>query len=252
MTYQIYEPLYAYHYLKRPYELIAEGGARGGRSRTTSTRTASACPTRPTPSRLPRACTTSRSNRASGLRRIRRWPRDEQGKLRYHAMTREQLGDKRSPLEFEHQGTRELTAEDYEYALKRHATPRIETPIYGIFSEYVIGLKEYRKLIAEENKKLLAGLPRGPSRQAFSRLPQVAACEGVKAIDKQTLRIRIKGKYPQWKYWLAMTFTAPLPWEADAFYAQPGMADNSLSLNQWPVGTGTVHDDRVRAGPAAS
>jgi len=26
--------------------------------------------------------------------------------------------------------------------------------------------------------------------------------------------------------------------EADAFYAQPGMAENGLSLNQWPVGTG--------------
>ena len=37
---------------------------------------------------------------------------------------------------------------------------------------------------------------------------------------------------------MAMTFVAPIPWEADAFYAQPGMADNGLSLNQWPVGTG--------------
>ena len=35
-----------------------------------------------------------------------------------------------------------------------------------------------------------------------------------------------------------MTFIAPVPWEADAFYAQPGMADEGLSLNQWPVGTG--------------
>ena len=37
---------------------------------------------------------------------------------------------------------------------------------------------------------------------------------------------------------MAMTFMAPMPWEADAFYAQPGMADNGLSLDQWPVGTG--------------
>ena len=35
-----------------------------------------------------------------------------------------------------------------------------------------------------------------------------------------------------------MTFTAPVPWEADAFYAQPGMAANGLSLDLWPVGTG--------------
>jgi hypothetical protein len=37
---------------------------------------------------------------------------------------------------------------------------------------------------------------------------------------------------------MAMPFMAPVPWEADAFYAQAGMTDNGLSLNQWPVGTG--------------
>ena len=35
-----------------------------------------------------------------------------------------------------------------------------------------------------------------------------------------------------------MTFMAPVPWEADAFYAQPGMAEASLTLDTWPVGTG--------------
>ena len=29
-----------------------------------------------------------------------------------------------------------------------------------------------------------------------------------------------------------------MPWEADAFYAQPGFAGKNLSLNFWPVGTG--------------
>ena len=50
--------------------------------------------------------------------------------------------------------------------------------------------------------------------------------------------MRIKGRYPQWNYWMAMTFMAPVPWEADAFYAQPGMAAASLTLDTWPVGTG--------------
>ena len=35
-----------------------------------------------------------------------------------------------------------------------------------------------------------------------------------------------------------MTFLAPVPWEADAFYAQPGMAAVGLRLDTWPVGTG--------------
>ena len=29
-----------------------------------------------------------------------------------------------------------------------------------------------------------------------------------------------------------------MPWEADAFYAQPGMAERALTLDVWPVGTG--------------
>ncbi len=61
---------------------------------------------------------------------------------------------------------------------------------------------------------------------------------GVQALDDHTLRIRVIGKYPQFKYWLAMTFVAPIPWEAERFYHQPGMAEQGLSLNTWPVGTG--------------
>jgi ABC-type transport system substrate-binding protein len=37
---------------------------------------------------------------------------------------------------------------------------------------------------------------------------------------------------------MQLTFMAPVPWEADAFYAQPGMAEKNLSLDVWPVGTG--------------
>jgi ABC-type transport system substrate-binding protein len=46
------------------------------------------------------------------------------------------------------------------------------------------------------------------------------------------------GKYPQFKYWLAMTFFSPIPWEAEKFYSQPGMVEKNLTLNYWPVGTG--------------
>jgi ABC-type transport system substrate-binding protein len=235
-TYQIYEPLYAYHYLKRPYELIP--------------RTAESVVTPyyldKDGKRLPDDAPVERIAESVYDIKIKRgilyaphpaFAKDEQGNHRYLSLTREQLGDKRSPWDFEHQGTRELTADDYVYTLKRHATPRTEAPIFGIFSEYVIGLKEYRKLILEENAKLLKGLPEDRRDKPFLDFRKWDL-PGVQALDRYTLRIRIKGKYPQWKYWLAMTFTAPLPWEADAFYAQPGMADNSMSLNQWPVGTG--------------
>jgi len=62
---------------------------------------------------------------------------------------------------------------------------------------------------------------------------------GVKAIDRHTYRIRIRGKYPQFVYWLAMPFFAPMPWEAERFYSQRGMNEGrNLTLDWYPVGTG--------------
>ncbi len=43
------------------------------------------------------------------------------------------------------------------------------------------------------------------------------ALSGVEVLDSHTLKIRVVGKYPQFKYWLAMTFFSPIPWEVDAF-----------------------------------
>jgi ABC-type transport system substrate-binding protein len=39
-------------------------------------------------------------------------------------------------------------------------------------------------------------------------------------------------------YWLAMPFFAPVPPEADRFYAQPGMSEKSITLDWYPIGTG--------------
>ena len=64
------------------------------------------------------------------------------------------------------------------------------------------------------------------------------AMEGVEVLDRYRYRIRVKGKYPQLVYWLAMPFFAPMPWEADLFYSQPGMKKRNITLNWYPVGTG--------------
>jgi oligopeptide transport system substrate-binding protein len=62
--------------------------------------------------------------------------------------------------------------------------------------------------------------------------------QGVKKIDDYTFTITIKGLYPQFNYWLAMPFFAPIPWEAERFYAEPDMDDRNLGLGWYPVGTG--------------
>ena len=62
--------------------------------------------------------------------------------------------------------------------------------------------------------------------------------DGLEVVDDYTYRIKIKGKYPQFAYWLAMPFFAPIPWEADLFYSQPGLIQKNLTLDWFPVGTG--------------
>jgi ABC-type transport system substrate-binding protein len=235
-TYNIYEPLYAYDYLKRPYTLVPKTALEVARPRFFDKAG------NPLPEDAPGELV------AESVHEVRIRPgilfaphpafaKDGQGRYLYHALKPGEIGDRRSPLDFEHQGTRELVAEDYVYALKRHTTTRITTPIAGIFSEYVIGLKDYGALVKAEDAKLRQGLDAAALDKPFLDFRRWPLA-GVSAPDKHTLRVRIAGKYPQWKYWMAMTFVAPVPWEADAFYAQPGMAANALSLDTWPVGTG--------------
>ncbi len=235
-TYQIYEPLYGFHYLKRPFVLMPKTAVEIVK------------PTYLDASGKPLPDTTPGDQIAESVYDIRIKPgilfqphpafaKDEQGRYLYHALKPGALGDRRTPLDFEKTGTRELVAEDYVYALKRHATTRITTPIYGIFSEYVVGLKAYGPMVKEEDRKLMAGRDPSSPDKPFLDFRQWPLA-GATAPEKHLLRIRIKGKYPQWNYWMNMTFTAPVPWEADAFYAQPGMAAVGLTLDVWPVGTG--------------
>ena len=235
-TYQIYEPPYGYHYLMRPFKLIPKAAMEVA-TPTYLDKDGKVLPADAPGELVAESVYDIRIKPGILFQPHPAFAKDEQGRHRYHAMKPGELGERRTPLDFEHSGTRELVADDYVYALKRHATTRITTPIYGIFSEYVLGLKEYGQLIRAEDEKLRAGLD--PASQDkpfldFRRWPLV----GASAPEKHLLRIRIKGKYPQWNYWMSMTFMAPVPWEADAFYAQPGMAAVGLTLDTWPVGTG--------------
>ena len=235
-TYQIYEPPYGYHYLKRPFELVPKAAEAVAQPHYIDKHG------RPLPADAPAADIAESVYDVHIKPGILFQPHpafavDVQGRHVYHSMKPGELGDRRSPWQFEQLGTRELVADDFVYAIKRHATTRVTTPIYGIFAEYVLGLKEYGETIKAEDAKLRAGLSPASLDKPFLdfRRWQLA---GATAPEKHLLRIRIKGKYPQWNYWMAMAFLAPLPWEADAFYAQPGMAFHGLSLDRWPVGTG--------------
>ena len=239
-TYAVYEPPLKYHYLKRPYELIPR----------TLTQMPEVAYFDQAGKKLPASAPSERIAQTVFTLNVQpgilyqphpAFAKDAQGKLLYHALTEEDLKDKRTPYDFAQKGTRELTAHDYAYAIKRLATPRVKSPAFGFLSEKIVGLADYGKKIKAFNESLKTGKSAreiGP----FGHLPWIDFREhelpGVEVLDDHTLQIRVIGKYPQFKYWLAMTFFAPIAWEVDAFYSQPGMVRKNLIANTWPVGTG--------------
>ena len=234
-TYSIYEPLYGYHYLKRPYELVPRAASSIDAPRYLD------ADGNTLPDDAPGEEVAISEYDIAIQPGIEFQPhpafaKDSDDAHRYWPMDRSDIEGRFSMSDFAHTGSRELTAHDYVYALKRLASPRVVSPIFGLLSGHIEGMQEYGQRLREQDEK-------ARSEQGSNiRLPWLDLRKenfsGVQALDDHTIRIRVQGKYPQFKYWLAMTFTAPVPWEADRFYHQPGMAEQNLSLNTWPVGTG--------------
>jgi ABC-type transport system substrate-binding protein len=133
--------------------------------------------------------------------------------------------------DFAKTGTRPVIAADYAYQIKRLVHPQLNSPIAGVMTQYIVGLKDYAAALQAEAKAHpgeFLDLNRYP-------LP------GVEVVDKSTYRITIHGKYPQFSYWLAMPFFSPMPQEAEHFYAQAGMRERNFTLDWWPVGSGPYY-----------
>ena len=203
-TRQILEPPLQYHYLKRPYELITLTAAE-----------------LPKPKEIEGGKFTVYEIRIRPGIRYQPHPAFVEEN---HALSAERIKKLKAPYDLP-LGTRELVAEDYVYQIKRLAHPRLHSPIFGLMAEYIVGLPEF----AEKLKKLNA--PGWIDLRSH-------ALEGVEEVDRYTYRVTLKGRYPQFVYWLAMPFFAPIPWEAEKFFHQPGMERRNFTLDWWPVGTG--------------
>ena len=241
-TYSVYEPLLGYQYLKRPYTL--EG------------RAAVDVPVpqyldadgKPLPEDAPTdaiktSVYTFKLKPGTMYQPHPALAKNANGKFLYQNLTSDEIRGKYSirdfPLDKAAVSTREATAADFEYEIKRLASPYVTTPVplYNQLNQFIIGLKDLgEKLKAERNAALKTRDPRD-QYLPWRDLREVSL-PGVRAIDDHTLEIKVIGKYPQFKFWLAMTMFVPIPWEADRFYAQRGMVDNALGFNSWPIGTG--------------
>ena len=235
-TYSVYEPLYRFHYLKRPYEIVPRVAEAIAVPRYFD-KAGNELPADARGEDIAEAVYDIKIKRGVRYAPHPAFTRDANGKYRYHSLSADESAGKRTPFDFADPGTRELTAHDYVYSIRRLATPRIKSASYSLMAEHIVGLKEYGDTIAAADKELRTGLDPASRDLPFLDFRKYDLA-GAQALDDYTLRIRLKGKYPQFKYWLSMPFFAPVPWEADAFYAQSGFAGKNLSLNFWPVGTG--------------
>ena len=239
-TYAVYEPPLKYHYLKRPYELEPRTLTEMPKVKFLG-QAGQEVPAQTPADQISESVFELKIQPGILYQPHPAFAKTPEGQSRYLSLKESEIDGKRRPYDFELMGTRELVAEDYAYAIKRLATPRIKSPSFGFLSEKIVGLTDYGKKIKSFNESLKAGKS-AKELGVFGHLPwldfRAHDLPGVEVVDAHTLRIRVIGKYPQFKYWLAMTFFAPIPWEVDAFYAQEGMSRRNLNPDTWPVGTG--------------
>jgi ABC-type transport system substrate-binding protein len=224
---QIYEPPLQYHYLKRPYILIPATvekvpepeffDARGRRLNANAK-----------PEEVARSVYELRVKPGRRYQPHPAFALDKAGAPLYLGLTPEDLADKFGIPDFPDSDSKELTAADYIYQIKRLANPRVHSPIFSMMAEKIVGLKEL-------GERLSAASQEKPGEWLdLDEFP----LSGVEEVDRYTFRIHLKGRYPQFSYWLAMPFFSPMPREADRFFGQRGMAEKNLTLDWWPVGSG--------------
>ncbi len=227
----IYEPPLQYHYLKRPYQLEPQTAAAMPAVRYFDVQGREL----PADVEVSKIAVSEYEIRIKPGIRYQPHPafaKDAQGKPRYIPIKSEELDGIDRFEDFSETGSRELTAADYVYQIRRLAHPRVQSPILGLMADYIIGLKDLAKSLGEAAKQSPKDEYLDIGKYAFP---------GAYVVDKTTYRIRIKGKYPQFIYWLGMPFFAAVPEEAERFYRQPGMAERNFTLDWQPVGTGAYY-----------
>ncbi|MBT6419626.1 MAG: ABC transporter substrate-binding protein [Gammaproteobacteria bacterium] len=218
---QIYEPPFQYHYLKRPYELEPLTAAQMPEVIYLDSDENVLAKDAP-------AENIAYSDYIIDIKPgIKYQPhaalaKDAQGEYLHHQLTQAELSEITLLSDFTQTGTRELVAADYVHEIKRLVHPQISSPIGELMKQYIAGLGDYALVIKDKPRTALKDYE----------------ISGVEVVDKYRYKIRIKGKYPQFIYWLAMPFFAPMPWEADAFYSQQGLIDKNITLDWQPLGTG--------------
>ena len=244
---QIYETLVQYHFLKRPYVLEPLTATAVPRAQLYDT-AGQLLPDDAPAEDIAKAVYTIHIRPGIRYQDHPSFARSPDGHYRWFLQPGEQFPPIEHPNELPEHGSRELRADDYVYQLKRLASPLLECPIFPLLRTYIEGFEEFHEQLTQEVNRV-----RQERRQSSGVLYNQEADErtspiyldlrkydlpGVQVIDDHTLRISLTRKYPQFVYWLAMPFFAPMPWEAERFYTQSAAVEQNITLNRFPVGTG--------------
>jgi ABC-type transport system substrate-binding protein len=164
---KVYESLFSYHYLKRPYELIP--------------------------------------NLAAAM------PDISADELIYTVKIQQGVKFQDDPC-FPGGKGRELVAEDFVYAIKRIADPKVQSTCFSLIDGRIKGLNEWRENYVD------------------TKADYTVAIEGLEAPDKYTLVFKLTKPFPQFIDILAKHFCAAVPREAITYY--------QADFINHPVGTG--------------
>ncbi|MCK6471964.1 MAG: ABC transporter substrate-binding protein [Planctomycetes bacterium] len=251
---QIYEPALQYHYLKRPYVLEPLTATAVPEPKLYD-KDGAELPADTAPDKVAKAVYEITLKPDIRYQPHPCFMKDGAGQYVYHLEPGANFGrsiehpdDLLPGDESRTQATRALRAEDYVYQIKRLAHPSLECPIGPVLVNFIEGFEQFNGELAAELARI-----RKKRREAGGIFYNQEADEkenpiyldmrtlsfpGVEVIDELTFRVTLKRMYPQFKYWLAMPFFAPIPWEADRFYTQSAASVQNITIDRFPVGTG--------------
>lgn len=138
--------------------------------------------------------------------------------------------------------TRPVIAADIAFQLMRLADPKVNSPVAPTFAR-VVGFTAFTERLTARRE----ADPAFGSLRIDQQYAEAGGIEGVRVLGPTELELVLREPYPQLRYWLAMEFTTPIPWEAVAYYDGQEGRD---AFAEHPVGTGPfrldVYDKRLR------
>lgn len=260
---QIYEYLFQYHYLKRPYELIP-------------------CLARFVPKPVLKVVTVKEPYTPRRFQGNKESFKVKKIKvISYTIKIKEGVFYSPSPCFPLNKKlgarSREVTAHDFLYAFKRIADPRLACPIFPVLVPKIVGMdlfyqynqdtmvkiqkgdtlesialkyygdKKFANLISRINNNIKNQTlqPEKTVLKIIKETDYSFPITGIIVHDKYTFEVLLKEPYPQILYWMAMHFTSPMPEEAIHYYKKEYYSSlpEDIRLKSpfylpWPVGTG--------------